>query len=113
MSLIATTTYQTLELCYPSALAEDSTLRATFTLNTKDGRGIAVTLGGLFKGKNYIGSFAGFQGFVHDVKGADKEAVEALLEALSQELNESYSIPLPEVPEEMSEPAEEEGENNG
>ena len=58
--LITNSTHQILEMCYPTQLAEDNNIRAKFTLDTKDGKGIALSCGGIFKGKSYIGSFAGF-----------------------------------------------------
>lgn len=94
-NFITTNQVQILQLVFPSAVKEDNTLRAKFTLDVLNGKGVALSGGGLFKGEKYIGSFDGLGGFAHNVKGADKEGVEALLDNLSDALEREFGIEKP------------------
>lgn len=111
-NLITGNQFQVLQMTYPSAVADDNVLRVKFTLDVKNGKGVALSGGGIFKGENYIGSFDGLCDFAHNVSGADKEAVDALLESLSDVLYDEYQVEKPqEIEVERPEPQEE--ENNG
>lgn len=101
-NLISGTVYQTMEMSFPSAKENDGVLRALFTLDTKNGIAISLSGGGIFKGDSYIGSFDGFVGFVHNVAGEDKEAVDVLLEDLSEALTESFGVPA--IPKNIENP---------
>lgn len=92
-NLISGTVYQTMEMAFPSAKKNDGVLRALFTLDTKNGIAISLSGGGIFKGDSYIGSFDGFVGFTHNVVNEDKEAVDTLLEELSETLTEAFGVP--------------------
>ena len=95
MGLTPSTVYQTISMAFPSAKANDGVIRASFALDVKDNIGIGLSGGGIFKGLDYIGSFDGLVGFAHNVTGADKDAVDALLAELSVALHEAYGVPLP------------------
>lgn len=110
-NLITGNQFQVLQMTYPSAVADDNVLRAKFTLDVKNGKGVALSGGGIFKGETYIGSFDGLCGFAHNVSGVDKEAVDALLESLSDVLYEEYQVEKPQEIVEDVKPQEE--ENNG
>lgn len=110
MGLIPSTVYQTISMEFPSAKANDGVIRASFALDVKNNIGIGLSGGGVWKGLNYIGSFDGLIGFVHNVTGPDKEAVDTMLGELSEALHEAYGVPLPtdgEEPLRGEEPAEE------
>lgn len=97
-------------MTFPSEMADDNVIRASFVLDVKDGVGTSVNNGGLWKGTRYIGSFDGLVGFAHNVLGEDREGVDALLDDLSQALHDQYKVPLPELPEETEPIAEEEND---
>ena len=110
-NLVTGNLFQVLQLTYPSAIAADTTLRVKFTLDVRNGKGVALSGGGIFKGENYIGSFDGLCGFAHNVTGEDKEAVDALLSDLSDVLFEEFQVEKPQEIVEEVKPQEE--ENNG
>ncbi len=109
--LIQEEVYQTIQMCFPSRRSDDSVIRAMFTLDTKEGKAIALSGGALWKGFSYLGSFDGFVGFQHNVSGADSAAADAVLEALSAALHEQYDVPLPDAGIDKPEDPEEEVDN--
>lgn len=94
---VSSTVYQTISLTFPSAKADDGKIRVSFALDVKDGVGIGLSGGGVWKGEQYIGSFDGFCGFVHNVSGEDAPAVDAVLSELSTALESEYGVPAPVV----------------
>lgn len=113
MGLVPTTTYQTISFCYPSEKRDDGQIRVSFALDVRNNAGIGLSGGGVWKGMTYIGSFDGFVGFAHNVKGDDAAAVDLLLRNLSIDLHEAYGVPLPDTSVEEPLPEEqaiEEGE---
>ena len=103
-----------MQMAFPSALADDSTLRAVFSLEVRDGVALNLWGGGIYQGREFVGPFSGLVGFNHNIVGEKKEAVEALLADLQVAL-EDYGVPNPaalEAPEEPEPetPAQEGGE---
>ena len=101
-----------ISMAYPSALADDNDLRLVFTLEVRDGVAIGLWGGGIFQGRNFVGSFSGLIGFNHDVIGERLVAVEALLVELQDIRDEEYGVPKPvEIPEgEGEQDGDDEGE---
>lgn len=102
-----------MQMAFPSALADDSTLRAVFSLEVRDGVALNLWGGGIYQGREFVGSFSGLMGFNHNVIGEKKAAVETLLADLQVAL-EDYGVPNPadmEAPEEPEpeNPAAQEG----
>lgn len=83
--------YDTLFIRFP----ENGSLQARFALDTRDGKGIAVYNGGIWKNDLHIGNFDGLIGFGHNVSGEDKDAVDTLMRQLSDYLTENYGVSRP------------------
>lgn len=104
--LVSNTVYQTISMTFPSAKADDGAIRVSFALDVKDGVGIGLSGGGVWKGEQFIGSFDGFSGFAHNVTGEDAAAVDSVLAELSEALESEFGIPAPVVVSEEEKEAE-------
>lgn len=98
--------YQTISMEFPSEKADDNAIRVSFALDVLNDTAIGLSGGGVWKGLTLIGSFDGFIGFAHNVKGEDADAVTALLRELSGALTEEYGVPPVQEAEEPEEPEE-------
>lgn len=92
---VSSAVYQTISMTFPSAMSDDGEIRVSFALDVRDGVAIGLSGGGVWKGKEFIGSFDGFSGFAHNVVGDDAEVVSEVLSDLSSALEEEFGVPAP------------------